>query len=40
MILLAGDDTVIFRQPPAGATLEAATTRVTHVPDFDARIGR
>jgi hypothetical protein len=34
VILLPGDDTVLFRQPPPGATLEAATTRVTHVPRF------
>ena len=34
VILLPGDDLVLFRQPPPGATLEAATTRVTHVPRF------
>lgn len=38
VILLSGNDTQLFRQPPAGATLEAATTRVTHVPQFGARI--
>ena len=38
VILLPGDDTLLFRQPPPGATLEAASTRVTHVPDFGARI--
>jgi hypothetical protein len=40
LILLPGDDTVLFRQPPSGATLEAATTRVTHVPHFGAKIQR
>jgi hypothetical protein len=34
VILLPGDDTVLFRQPLPGATLDAATTRVTHVPRF------
>lgn len=34
IILLPGDDTILFRQPPPGATLEAPTTRVTHVPRF------
>ena len=38
VILLPGDDRVLFRQPPRGTTLEAAATRVTHVPDFGARI--
>jgi len=38
VILLPGKDTVLFRQPPAGATLEAATTRVTHVPRLGVRI--
>jgi hypothetical protein len=38
VLLLSGNDTVLFRQPPAGATLEAATTRVTHVPRLGARI--
>ncbi|HYC90154.1 MAG TPA: hypothetical protein VEO54_13145 [Thermoanaerobaculia bacterium] len=32
VILLPGDDRVLFRQPPPGATLEAASTRVTHIP--------
>lgn len=32
VILLATNDRVLFRQPPPGATLEAETTRVTHVP--------
>jgi hypothetical protein len=32
VILLPGNDTVLFRQPPAGATLEASSPRVTHVP--------
>jgi len=34
VILIASDDAVLFRQPPAGASLEAETTRVTHVPRF------
>lgn len=34
VILLPSSDTVLFRQPPDGASLEAETTRVTHVPDF------
>jgi hypothetical protein len=34
VFLLSGDDTVLFRQPPEGATLEAEATRVTHVPDL------
>jgi hypothetical protein len=34
VILLSSNDTVLFRQPPDGASLEAETTRVTHVPDF------
>lgn len=34
VILLPSDDTLLFRQPPEGASLEAETTRVTHVPDF------
>ncbi|HVE71264.1 MAG TPA: hypothetical protein VNI54_07845 [Thermoanaerobaculia bacterium] len=38
VILLPGDDRVLFRQPPPGATLEAATTRVTHVPRIGVRI--
>ena len=38
VILLPGDDRVLFRNPPHGTTLEAAATRVTHVPDFGARI--
>lgn len=38
VILLSGDDTVLFRQPPSGATLEAASTRVTHWPQLGARI--
>ena len=31
------DDRALFRQPPAGVSLEAEATRVTHVPDFGAR---
>jgi len=38
VVLLSGNDTVLFRQPPPGATLEASTTRVTHVPRFGVRI--
>jgi hypothetical protein len=34
VILLSSNDWVLFRQPPEGASLEAETTRVTHVPDF------
>lgn len=34
VILMASDDRVLFRQPPEGASLEAETTRVTHVPRF------
>jgi hypothetical protein len=30
--LLSSDDRVIFRQPPPGVTLEAASPRVTHWP--------
>lgn len=38
VVLLSGNDTVLFRQPPSGATLEASTTRLTHVPNFGYRI--
>ncbi len=38
VVLLSGDDTALFRQPPAGATLEASTSRVTHAPRFGLRI--
>lgn len=34
VILLSSQDLVLFRQPPEGVTLEAETTRVTHVPSF------
>ena len=37
VFLLPSADRVLFRQPPRGATLEAETTRVTHVPDLGAR---
>ncbi len=37
IILLPGSDTMLFRQPPPGTTLEAAFTRVTHVPDIGVR---
>ena len=32
VILLSSDDPVLFRQPAEGVSLEAETTRVTHVP--------
>ncbi len=32
IVLLSSNDKTLFRQPPPGATLEASTTRVTHVP--------
>lgn len=38
VILLPGNDTVLFRVPIGGASLEAATTRITHVPQFGVRI--
>jgi len=38
IFLLPGEDTMLFRQPPVGVTLEAATDRVTHVPRFGVRI--
>ncbi|HEV7766923.1 MAG TPA: glycosyltransferase family 87 protein [Thermoanaerobaculia bacterium] len=38
VILLSTDDRVLFRQPPPGVTLEGETTRITHVPNFRARI--
>jgi hypothetical protein len=38
VILLSGNDTKIFRQPPTGATLEASTARYTHMPRFGYRI--
>jgi len=34
IILLSGDDTVLFRQPLPGVSLEAEATRITHVPDL------
>lgn len=34
VFLVNSDDPVIFRQPPAGVTLEAASPRVTHWPVF------
>lgn len=40
VFLLSTDDRVLFRQPPPGATLEAETTRVTHLPVLGARIER
>lgn len=38
VILLPSNDAVLFRQPPEGVSLEAETTRITHLPDFGARI--
>ncbi|MBV8515784.1 MAG: hypothetical protein JO197_00125 [Acidobacteria bacterium] len=38
VVLLPTKDRALFRQPPPGATLEAATTRVTHVPNFSVHI--
>lgn len=32
VLLVPGDDPVLFRQPPPGVTLDASTPRVTHVP--------
>ena len=40
VFLLPGDDAVIFREPPPGASLEPATPRVTHIPQFGVRIRR
>lgn len=37
IILLPGSDTMLFKQPPPGTSLEAAFTRVTHVPDIGVR---
>ena len=34
VILLSSGDRVLFRQPPDGVSLEAETTRVTHVPEL------
>lgn len=38
VVLLAGRDRVLFRQPPPGVSLEAEATRVTHVPRMGATI--
>lgn len=38
VILMSTDDRVLLRQPPPGVTLEGETTRITHVPDFGARL--
>jgi hypothetical protein len=38
VILLSGDDTTLFRQPPPDANLEASTSRVTHIPQFGAHL--
>jgi len=38
VVLLGSNDSALFRQPPSGATLEASTSRVTHVPRFGVRI--
>jgi hypothetical protein len=40
VVLLSSNDKVLFNQPPPGATLEASTTRVTHVPRFGVRINQ
>jgi hypothetical protein len=40
VILIPTDDRVLFRQPPPGATLEAETTRITHVPQLGLRLDR
>jgi hypothetical protein len=32
VLLVPGRDALLFRQPPIGATLEGATSRVTHLP--------
>jgi hypothetical protein len=38
VILLPTADRTFFRQPPPGVTLEGENTRITHVPDFGARL--
>jgi hypothetical protein len=38
VFVLSTDDRLLLRQPPPGATLEAETTRITHVPRFGVRI--
>jgi hypothetical protein len=38
VIILSTDDRILFRQPPPGVTLEAETTRITHIPSLGARI--
>jgi hypothetical protein len=38
LILVPGNDTALFRQPPPGTTLEAAYQRVTHLPDFGVQL--
>jgi hypothetical protein len=38
IVLLPTDDRILIRQPPPGVTLEGVSTRVTHIPDFHARI--
>lgn len=38
VILLSTNDRVLFRQPPHGVTLDAETTRITHMPNLGARI--
>ena len=40
IILLPTNDTMLFREPSPLAALEAATPRVTHIPDFGVRIDR
>lgn len=38
VLLVRGDDRVLFRQPVPGATLEGAAPRVTHVPELRPRV--
>jgi hypothetical protein len=38
LILYAGADRVLFRQPPPGITLDGETARITHIPRIGARI--
>lgn len=38
VFLVPGDDKVLFRKPPGGATLEASTSRETHIPRIGATI--
>ncbi|HVR37759.1 MAG TPA: hypothetical protein VMU84_01590 [Thermoanaerobaculia bacterium] len=40
IILLSGNDRVLFRQPPRGVTLEAETPRITHIPHLGVQLPR